>query len=203
MNRTLLPAVFALGCSSPPMEGTSVGNPTEMTVRVAPSDDIMLAQADLSLQSITLYGEGSDETIAVDETLNTLDGATIEMPDGEWGAMVLTVSEPMVLSGSTRSGDPANLRLDVSTVTLRPVNETIRFDRGKFVLELASPAWLDAENAGYDPDAEVLVDPDTPAIHDDLVAAIESSTSLFGDDGDRDVSDDERQDREAQGDRGR
>lgn len=203
MNRSLLPAIFAFGCSGPPLEGTSVGNPTEMTIRVAPSDDITLEQADLPLQSVTLYGEDADETIAVHETLNTLDGATIEMPDGEWGAMVLTVSEPMVLSGSTRSGDPANLRLDVLTITLRPVRETIRFDKGEFVLELASPAWLDAENAGYDADAEVDVDPDTPVIHDDLVAAVESSTSLFGDDGDREVSDDERQEQEAQGDRGR
>ncbi len=203
MNRLPLIALLAaVGCAGP-MEGTSIGNPTEMTIRVASSTDVTLSQALFSLTEVTLYYEDdTEETTPIGDTLDTTVGATIEVSGGVWVGMVLVTAGPMVMSGTTRFDDPAHLTLDVPDIWLRPVGETVQFEDGVFVLELASPGWLDAGNAGYDVDSEILVDPDTAVIHDRLVAAVTGGTSLFGDDGDREVSDGEREDGgEADGER--
>jgi hypothetical protein len=188
-------SVLLLACSDPPvMEGTSVGNPTEMTARIAPSTDVSLSQADFSLAEVTfVYTDRTWDTVAVNQDFDLLAGGTIEFPASEWEAMVLVPGGPMVMSGSTRTSQPATYSLEVDEILLFAREASVRFDDGGHVLELGFPGWLDADFAGYDTNVEVNVDPSSSLVHNNLVTALRDSSTLFGDD-DRDgeVGDEER-----------
>ena len=44
-----LPLALLMACRSGPVEGTSVGNPTELTPRLAPSSDLIIDSAQVAL----------------------------------------------------------------------------------------------------------------------------------------------------------
>ena len=194
MSRYLPFAVFLfVGCTGPNPQGTSVGNPTEMVARVAVSDDITLDEAVLPVGEMALfYTDGTWEKLAFDEEWDVFAGESIDFESSEWEGLVLLLEEPMTMRGMPRSGDPANFTLDLTGFRLSARGQSVRFDDNIFVLELAFPGWLDGENAGYDPDAEVRVEPDG-LVHNNLVTLLAEGTTLFrDDDGDREIREDER-----------
>ena len=184
-------ALGLLACQGPPASGTSVGNPTKMSLRVALSTDVQLDVAEFpSGELVFTYTNGEWESVELSQ-IDLLAGAPVELPNGEWESMAFLLDTAFEFSGTTRSGDAANLTIDVPAFRLDPRQGAVLFERGEFVLELASPGWLDEDNAGYDADAEVRVEPGSP-IHDGLARAIEDGSALYGDDGDHQIDDAER-----------
>lgn len=201
----LLPLALLLGCrNGGPSEGTSVGNPTELTLSVAPSADLLLdaAQVDLSLARFA-DAQGGFDDVNLDASVDLLAGGTVTIPDLEWSTLELFFASPMALSGSTSGDAAARVTLEVESLLLTAAVAEVVFDGGSFVLELGSPGWLDAESIGYEPDEELLVEPGD-AVHDTLAELVQYRSSLIPDqDGDREVSDDERDAAVATSDRDR
>ncbi len=174
--------------------GTSVGNPTEMVVRVADSIDVVLDQAELPLREVVVtYTDGTWQAISVDRTLDVLAGDPFTIPAGQWQSLVLTTDAPMTLSGQTGpTGDPADLVLDVTDIVLVARVARAPGDTEAHVVELASPGWLDGDAAGFDPTGPVTVAPGD-AVHDHLALTLRETTTVFADDdGDGQVDDAER-----------
>ena len=191
MNRIWLLVALLWGCKGP-AQGTSIGNPTKMTLRVAASTDVQLTEALFPPGELWFsYRDGTEASVELPDPTDLLTGAPIEVPNGEWEGMAIELDDPFEMAGTTRSGDPATLTIDLPDFRLDPRSGFVVFDRGAFVLELAAPGWLDETEVGYDVDATVLVEPGD-SFHDGLARAIAEDSGLFDDDGDRRIDDDER-----------
>lgn len=186
---------FALlfACRGAPVEGTSVGNPTELTVRLAPSSDLTLDLAEVALGVARFTDvEGGDVEVNLATTADLLDGGPLELPDLDWVSLELSLASPLELGGATSGGAEASLTIDADSLTLIPSAEAVAFDGGAYVLELGHPGWLDAESVGYDPDQDLLVEPGSAA-HDNLAWLLGYTSSLYEDlDRDGEVGEDER-----------
>lgn len=197
-----LPLALLLACRTGPVEGTSVGNPTELTGRLAPNSDLIIdsAQVALGVASFT-NGQGGVEDVDLAVTVDLLDGGSLEMPELEWVSLELFFASPMELHGSTSGDAEASVTIAVESLFLTSSADAVIFDGGAYVLELGNPGWLDAESIDYDPDEGLLVEPGS-AEHDTLAGLVRYSSSLAEDqDSDGEVSDDERDAAVAAGDR--
>jgi len=198
-----LPLALLLACRGGPVEGTSVGNPTELAARLAPSSDLIIdsAQVALGVASFT-NGQGGVEDVDLAATVDLLDGGSLEMPELEWVSLELFFASPIELHGSTSGDAEASVTIDAESLFLTSSADAVGFDGGAYVLELGIPGWLDADSIGYDPDEDLLVEPGSTE-HDTLAGLVGHSSSLVEDqDGDGEVSDDERDAAVAGGDRG-
>lgn len=191
----LLAAAVAGGCSSSGYEGTSVGNPSVVAFSTAEGGDVTLTSGEIGVGELLLLGlNGTEERVPVSQTLDSLQGSTIDLPGGAWREVIIRLDSTLLYEGETSTGFHAALELDVPDVRLHPSADSLSSDGETFVMELAFPGWLAFDYAEFDRDRDVDVAPGS-LIHDRLVNAVRDRSALFPDPGmDGRVSDEERLD---------
>lgn len=184
----LLAACVSLGV----MEGTAVGNPTDLTVALAAGKGVTWQAASVPVATLDLAGcEGSEETVTVGRALDLL-GDTLVVPPGDWCGLDLVFDGDLHAQGITEDQSTLELWLRVARVAL--VSETaIDPGDGAFYLELADPDWVKPQPLGATDGAVVTVGPEgTDA--EALVRQVEKESSLYVDrDADRSLDPDERE----------
>lgn len=182
---------LSLGCRSIPSQGTSVGNPTEMTILLAQSDEVEIDTFSIDFSEIS-FETNEDVSEVVDiETVIDQNNHIIEVPSGEWKTISFTLHSPLSIQGNTATGSTIELSIDLAEFFLI-AEEPILFKENAFILELAEPNWLSHINAQYDSTDDVVIDSESMQ-HDSLIQEIQQKSSLFYDvDRDRQISDEER-----------
>lgn len=195
--------LFISGCIET-NQGTSVGNPTEMTVQIAGSTDVLLEEGSLPVSEIEVgFIDRESDTISV-ESVEQIDDALFQLPNGAWNFLTISFDAPINLQGRTQTGLDASLSINVPAIRMLASNEEVVFAENVFILEIAFPGWLDEEHAQYNI-AESIVVEEGSEIHDRLSQAIIEQSSLFRDsNGDYTLNDQEREENsQAQGARER
>lgn len=188
--------LLAFSCRSPPAEGTSVGNPTEMTVVAAESADLQLSAGGVSLETASFWLDDETDLVEFGQDVDLFTPDAVELPSRSWDVLVLELAAPLWLEGTTSAGQEVSITLAVESVAL--VGPAVFFDGDRVVLEVGEPGWLDALELGYDPAQPLVIEP-TDALHDRAAEAVGRSGLFLDGDGDGQVSEDERQDALAEG----
>lgn len=180
--------------------GTSVGNPGFAVTRAADSATVSLSKAELPVFGMEATScTGATTGVLVDRTLDVRLGEELAVPAGELCTLVIELDGPLVAEGTGQQGGLLTLELEADLLTLGAPGLTV--DGQRFVLELASPDWLDADELDLEDGEDVTIRPGSPE-HDLLVLRLRGGTSLYDDDDeDGEVDEGERSNgAEAEGD---
>jgi len=113
----LIPLALLTACRGAPVEGTSVGNPTELTARLAPSSDLIIDSAQVTLSMARFTDEqGGVEEMDLAVTVDVLGGGPLEVPDLEWVSFDLSLASPLELRGLTSGDAEASLTIDAESL---------------------------------------------------------------------------------------
>ncbi|TNE89490.1 MAG: hypothetical protein EP330_11145 [Deltaproteobacteria bacterium] len=137
---------------------TIVGNPGEMSARIAPASFAVLTEV---LQPVdTLRWTHCDGELVEqnDLDLDLLYGQGLRVPAGCVSALTWIPSAPLTLTGSGSPGAAMSLSLDLGTVEL-PLDPPIEVDGDRFVLEVGHIGWLDGRYLQLDLGPDITVDP--------------------------------------------
>jgi uncharacterized protein (TIGR03382 family) len=188
-----LAVLVLVGCERPPDEGIAVGNPgkASMTLALAAADGFAFEAAEVPVGAVGL--EDCDGAAWQDQpgvVADLLGPEAFELQAGTWCSLAVQWDGLLQARGTwtqdAASGD-FELHLDLQDLL---VDAVVQLDDGGAVyLELAAPEWLaDLELT----DGELAVIDAAAADHAALVAAVESGSNLFVDDGDGVLSPQER-----------
>ncbi len=195
MTRTILSiALIAMcGCreSVGERDGTSVGNPGKGSARVAPGTEVVFQSA-IATQvviGITECDDKADWEVLLDEdVLGLQDSEAFEIPAGTWCGLDLEL-DGIQIEGSGDDGGSFTIDLEPLRVYLYTSGSEVSEDTS-LVIELGSVGWIDATELGLPVDADI-----TPAhdLHETLVLRVEKESGVYADDGNGDLSDQERE----------
>ena len=194
MSRAPWCILLLVGCTNVQVEGTSVGNPTEMSSQLAENESVSVNRASMPVGSTTfLYSDGTWERFSVEQTLNLVEGDIIDFPDVEWTQLIIETDGLMQFEVTSVNDQVANIELDVPTISLVSKDQPVLFQEGRFVLENAHPGWLD--ELFEESEVEVLEVSPYDVEHYFLAKAVRDGTALFEDlNGDGSLSESERRD---------
>jgi hypothetical protein len=172
--------------------GTAVGNPTGLTVTPAAATEITWSTATAKVETVRLEDcDGVETPVQVGETLDLLEGIDLQVPSGTWCAMIVPFASTVDISGQSTAGHDVDLFLAVPQVRLATAGG-FTVHGTPMVLELGEPGWVASEEVGADT-GDVVVE--SGALHDTLVARIETRSACFEDlDADGHVDTEERED---------
>ena len=141
----LLLALLA-ACDQPPPSGTSVGNPGKQALRLAEPADLVTLEAAIADELLVDWiGCTGGSVQVLDEAGVDLLGDTVtDVPAGPQCGVVLTFTGAIGLEG-TAAEEPFAGEIEPGVVITLWSAGAIDVDEDAFVLELASPGWLDAE----------------------------------------------------------
>ena len=192
MNLKIASCLVLTACSEGVFEGTSIGNPTEMVVLIAPSDEIELTEGSVGFSSIdTVFLDGESTTIETSTELNLVEGEAIETPEEAWIALNLNFTTPVEMYGTLSSGQPAKVILNLSSMWLLAEDQPVSLKDRSVILELASPNWLNANIEDLEENDEGYLE-----IEYEAYEILMNSGLYPDDDRDRRISDSEREERE-------
>ena len=177
-------ALFAPACLNAEVErkdsGVAVGNPGEMTARVASGGDLTLEEAWLSIDALTL--DGCDDTsvrVAQDLVFDLTGDPRVLLPAGEWCALWIEDARLQLAAGDGSTSLTLDLPLEVGL----EANGGFTLSEGATLLQLGPEGWLSIDALDLDPGANVIDADDDRA--DDVLDAIEAESLLVDDpDGD-------------------
>ena len=193
--RLALACALLAGCRSRPVdEGTSVGNPGNARLTVAPGADLVFRTADVPVADLTWRGcsGAADVVVPIDAALDLLTSPSLEAPEGRWCGVDLAAAGPLVMSvGDAAGTGDAALTLDLQLVEVPSAKAFSVTAATDMVLEIAAPGWLSKSGLGIADGTTVTIDSGHP-LHDSLTTAAEASSGLYEDDGDGTLSNSER-----------
>ena len=165
-----------LACVDPPdREGIAIGNPPNLTARMAPPSGATVESAEIHVSEITA-GCGTEVASVADIGAIDLMGTnSLPVPMNSLCVLSLGASAPMELTLRAADGREVTGRLDLSTVSVM-ADSAFQVD-GSLVLELGSPGWLDPSILAS---GVTDIEPGSPE-HAALVAALRSGSALFVD----------------------
>lgn len=169
--------VFALlACVDPPdREGIAIGNPPNLTARLAPQSGASVQAAEIHVSEITA-GCGTEVASVADiGAINLLGTNSLPIPASSVCVVSLGASAPMEVTLRAADGREVTGRLDLGTVSVM-ADAAFQVD-GSLVLELGAPGWLDPSVLAS---GVSDIEPGGPE-HAALVAALRSGTALFVD----------------------
>jgi uncharacterized protein (TIGR03382 family) len=185
-------SLWMLGCNPEEEDsGTSVGNPTTTALRMAPGAELETTAASTNVAAMFLHQceEGDPIELPMDREMDLM-VEWVEMPPGSWCAVEIVLFSPLHVEGFGFAGGTYDLDLDVGFVFFEaPLGWDV--DGGAHVFEFGAPGWLDAAELGVEDGVDVVVNPDTGP-HDLLTDRVITESALFEDDGDGQISPDER-----------
>jgi len=179
----------------PPADGIAVGNPGKgsMTLALAEAEDFTFETAEVPVGYLGLSGCSSDDWEREDGRVADLVATeSFELQAGTWCGLAVQWDGLLQAAGAwateSASGD-FELHLDLQDLAVDAVVELA--DGDALLLELAAPDWLDADALGLQDGDSVVIDAASPE-HPTLAASLESTSTLFRDDGDGVLSATER-----------
>lgn len=173
----LLPVLLA--CQPPPDHGgTAVGNPTGMTLDLAPAGGVSYASAVAKVATVTEVGcYDLDGVLRVDAEVDLLGRQVLNAVSGHWCSVSVQFASPLAIEVLSSTGGKASLSLNLSEVRVDALEETSGAD-ARFVFELAAPGWTSATGLGIDAGQVVAIDATNPA-YPALVESISASSALY------------------------
>ena len=173
--------------------GTSVGNPTKVGLTAARTAGVVITQGQLTADALILEDcDGVDEIVVLPD--GWAFGDRVDVPAGVWCSQTVGVTGPLTLDA--RVDDlPFAIELDLFGDLVFETPWTVERDGSRFLVELASPDWLEPLRE------EVLAGtrafgPDHP-LAAELAAAVADESGLYRDDDeDGEVDAAERESRE-------
>jgi len=188
--------IALMGCRGGEGEGTLVGNPGNTKLQAAESSLLRHIEGAVNVDSV--HAQHCDdpedwESIDIDEIIDPInDNTDIPLPYGTWCLIELEVDPPIFIEGELDEGGAYYIEMDIEELVLWPSGGT-EFNDNYFVLELAEPDWLSAEDILDAMEEDVAFIDDEAEIYDDLLFAMEERTTMFYDnDEDGTIDDDER-----------
>lgn len=184
---------IALGaCRTPPVEGTSVGNPGETRMSMAKGTGLTIDAAEVTVVR-TRWTDcaGVVTTLEEEQQVDLLDSQVLQTPPGSWCGLEVVTRGATTVAATSDAGFGAAISLELGTLGLG-TSAPFFIDGDVLALELGTPGWLDAAALGADT-ADVVVNAGSAA-HAGLVAAASTGAGLYPDDGDGQVSEGERGD---------
>jgi hypothetical protein len=196
--RIALPALLlAVGCSDvprPPPEGIAVGNPTNsqaMSLRVTGGLSLAVESGTWAAEVDVLEDSGAVQLF--DGTLDLVASPPLNFTSSAWEGLRFDGARKLKVDGENETGAQVHVVLDLPGLELILADPPADM---AYVTELGGPDWLDLSTATGDP---IVITPGSPE-HDTLVAAFVAGSSIYADeDGDGELSDDERVDALATG----
>jgi hypothetical protein len=178
VTRLLLPLLLACRPGETDL-GTSVGNPGQTSMSVAPTDGLAVRAGTLPAEElVTISCEGERKTTPIGRTLLLNGTDQIEVPPGTWCGVELRLNGNLRLDGIGDSGGPMSLELELASVQLSSPGLSV--DGQALVLELGSPGWLDRLVPALEGGSSVGIGPTDPE-HDALAAAVADGSGLYED----------------------
>jgi len=155
--------------------GTAVGNPTGMDIALAEGKGMRISHASMSVSSIDIDAcNGSWQKIEVAQNIDLLQIDPIVLP-GAHVCGVRLIPEGNLGITATDGVHTFQASLQVPLLQISTTN----LAQPALILELGSPAWLDAAQIGLN-EGDVAVSIGHP-LYDGLVAAIVSASALYVD----------------------
>ncbi|MBW1878888.1 MAG: hypothetical protein JRI25_07225 [Deltaproteobacteria bacterium] len=184
---------WMLGCNPEAEDsGTSVGNPTTTALRMAPGEELETMGASTGVATMFLHAcDGEPIELPMDREMDLM-VEWVEMPAGSWCAVEVVLFSPLHVEGVGFAGGSYFLDLDVGFVFFE-ASAGWDVDGGAHVFEFGMPGWINATELGVEDGVDVVVNPDTGP-HDLLTDRVITESALYEDDGDGQISPDERDD---------
>ena len=203
--------VVLLGCTQAERsdEGTVVGNPGDAALRMGAVDDgeVIAARTNVSRMSLESC-DGMVRDVELDQDVDFFDDVHMDVPNGEWCSLYLFMEETLHVEMVSYS-EEVLLTLDLEIEVLEFESaDGFKVDGDQAILEWGFPGWLSMdpetllERLDIDEDDLreredmflIEVNPDDGEAHDSLVDVFAYGSGLYGDDGDGELSDEERTD---------
>ena len=149
---------------------------------VAPGDGLVMDSAQLAVEDAVWKAcpGGTDQVVAVDETMDLLGLDTLTMPEGTWCGVSLTLFDEVGVTG-TGGGGSFSLQLDVGRVDIpfaSPLTVPPGSTSGSFDLKIAYEDWITATSLGLSTGTHVHIGPTDPE-HNALRDAIRVGSDLY------------------------
>ena len=198
--RRALPAVALLlglaGCAvGSTEEGTSVGNPGETAMRLAPDAAAEPSHARLPIKRLQVTPcEGQPTEVARDVVIDLLAAdAGLVLPAEPLCRVLILPDGPLEVNLLTASGGEALLALALPNLNIRAVDPGgVDAAKVRVVVELGAPDWWSDVGLSVSAGSVRTIEAGD-AGHDALVSAIVEGSGLYADrDGNGDLADDER-----------
>ena len=195
----LLLFLVALGCTSPDEtdEGTWVGNPGEMTARLAPGDELFFEEAGTVLIGASFLAcdeDGEDRDALLLEPMDLLGGNYLEIPGGAYCEALLFADISIYLAGEADDGGTGTFAMEIPIGEIVFASYGFEVDANQLIFELGVPGWINPEDLGLE-DGEHQDHDFESSVAGDAGAFLTGLSQIFeDDDGDGEVSDAERDD---------
>ena len=176
----LLLCLLASACLNADVErkesGVAVGNPGEMTARVAAGGDLTLTDAWLGVAAIELQGcDGEVETVAQDIVFDLMGDPRVRLPAGTWCGLWVEEARLELAAEGASATVTIDLPLDVELES----DSGFTLADGATLLQLGPAGWLSADALDLGDGANTIDDEDERA--DELVEALEAASLLVDD----------------------
>ncbi|MBX2803120.1 MAG: hypothetical protein KTR31_35900 [Myxococcales bacterium] len=174
--------------------GTGVGNPNCMRPSVARTGGLALQVAEGWLASVAVTPCGKPEVVVtVEQELDLLDAPWLELPGETWCGLTTRWRPPLRIEAEAPSGARLLADVPVVDVSLATSEGGVPLDDAELVLELAAPGWLASEGVPVVGEGDVTVG-ETSDAAERMAQLVRDGSALFVDDGDGEVSEEERAD---------
>jgi hypothetical protein len=174
------------------LPGIAVGTPGDTRIAFAEGDNAWIQVA--STENLTLEVSPCDPSQPVETTelADTIDLLTyaIPLPAGSWCGAILQLEKPLAIEGQTTNGGSFSGELELTYITM-PIGDKLDVNGDNFVLELGYPGWVSEISLGLGVASKMDVDANHP-IYPLMMRAMTDFSGLYSDDGDGDISADER-----------
>lgn len=155
--------------------GTAVGNPTGMDIALAEGKGMSISHASMSVSSIDIDTcDGSWKTVEVAHNVDLLQVTPIMLPGAHvCGVRLIPEGNLGITATDGVHTFQASLQLPLLQIS------TTNLAQPALILELGSPAWIDAAQIGLN-EGDVAVSMGHP-LYDGLIAALVSGSALYAD----------------------
>ncbi len=189
----MLAGALVGACRTPPVQGTSVGNPGDASLTAAPGTSIAWTSARLFVEQVVWMGCGTaDDTVILDADIDLTEPFPFVAPVGKWCGVQVQANSDLVLDGTRADNRTAQVQLALTTIDIPSLRSFDVDPSSRMLIELGQPGWLDGselpEYTGGDPS----FGPDDDDYEDVVVLIERGSAVYYSQNGDFAVDDDER-----------
>jgi len=171
--------------------GIAVGNPGEMTARVATSDDIEITKATL-VGSIEIDNCAGDTATLFEGELDLLDSKSLQAPHEIRSCGLLLDGGLLLEADGAALESHLVVNLDLPLIALTDGDGVVFRAKESYVLEIGGPDWLDPIQLGMEGFSTIEVEFDKPQ-HELLIEKIRARSTVFRDrNNDGEISESER-----------
>lgn len=198
MRSLPLLAALVAGCSTGQThEGIAVGNPGNagFALTVAEGEGFVFEAASAAVDGVTARDcDGRSRSERADRQVDLLGDDPVAAPAGTWCSAIVAFTGQLQMDGTWANSLGAGtfeLQLAADDLALAWPGGLELADGDRYVLELASPGWLDAELLAL-ADGEHFVAAAGDGTYEQLLGSVHAESALFEDDGDGQVGPQER-----------